>query len=196
MNMEALWHAYQADRSIANRNAILEAYLPWLTNLCNLFHKHYPWIQTDEAFSLAAEATIGCIERHDPAQAKFTTWAQRRIWGHMLDQSRPYNGKTRYQLKWERRTGKHAPINTPIEWGSLQAKAEAQLDGDDAFDWMMSWLNPINGAAITMHYRDGLTGKEIGKKLAITKDAVFLRIRTGIHHLRTLNDKILQEAVA
>lgn len=88
----ALWDAYLADRTEANRNAIVELF----SELCAVIAwKNTPKIAKTSLFDvedLIAFGTIGLIgavERFDPSVGvKFPTFAARRILGAMLDAMR------------------------------------------------------------------------------------------------------------
>src|SRR5437868_3735194 len=113
--MDALWDAYHADRSIANRNALIEAYLPmvqrmaiklWITIPRNAGQK------VGDLVGYAIRGLIHCIEKFDPDRGlKFATYAGRRIGGAMRDGLRDEDWVPRLERAAEKR-GEVEPVAT------------------------------------------------------------------------------------
>lgn len=87
-----LWDAYNASRSIAARNAIVEYYLPLLRGFVDGFASRLPKdADVDDIASQAASALIQAVERFDAnhkAKSQFWSFASHRIRGAMLDSCR------------------------------------------------------------------------------------------------------------
>jgi RNA polymerase sigma factor for flagellar operon FliA len=92
-----LWSVYQADRSIANRNALVEFYLPVLDAIAKRVHQVVYTVRREDLISDGVIGLIQSIERFKPGCGwKFMTYAGIRIWGAMFDAMRLQDNIPRY----------------------------------------------------------------------------------------------------
>ena len=83
-----LWDAYWADRSDANRNAIVEHYLPWVRRTARRFIRNQPII--DKANALAEVVLAFCADMvpQFDGRSAFRTNATRAIYNRVYDLAR------------------------------------------------------------------------------------------------------------
>jgi RNA polymerase sigma factor for flagellar operon FliA len=92
-----LWDAYMADRSDKNRNAIVTAYTPLVERVAaKLMAKLPERVELDDLMQWGALALMDAITRFEPARGvKFSTFAQRRIFGGIIDGLRDFDEQAR-----------------------------------------------------------------------------------------------------
>lgn len=92
-----LWKEYEADRSIVNRNNLVEAYAPLVHKIANnTSSKLATHVEHDDIVSYATLGIIQAIEKFDPSlNVKFTTYAYRRVFGSIIDELRQYDSVPR-----------------------------------------------------------------------------------------------------
>lgn len=90
-----LWDAYASSRSVADRNKLIEHYLPVYKWFIERLHKRMNLpssIETDDVFSWGITGLMDAVERFDPAKGlTFWTYCQHRIRGAVLDQVREFD---------------------------------------------------------------------------------------------------------
>jgi len=82
-----LWEAYWADRSDANRNAIVEHYLPWVRMTARRFIGHRP---IDDKPVMLADVLLAFVANIVPGfqgQSAFKTYAHAAIYRRIVDLS-------------------------------------------------------------------------------------------------------------
>lgn len=81
--------AYLADRSEANRTAVVEHYTATIGRIADRMMRRMPpsaMVQRDDLFSAGLVALWECVEKYDPAKGtKFTTYFGTRCMGAMRD---------------------------------------------------------------------------------------------------------------
>jgi RNA polymerase sigma factor for flagellar operon FliA len=84
---DSLLAAYLADRSVANRNAIIEQNLRLVANVTESIHKRLPReIQWDDLFQWGVLGLMEAVKMFDPSRhTKFTTFATYRVRGQIID---------------------------------------------------------------------------------------------------------------
>jgi RNA polymerase sigma factor FliA len=89
----ALWGAYVKQRSVAARNALIEAYLPLVQNEAHKVSALLSYAVTaQELESAGTLGLINCIESFDTSQGiKFITFCTPRIRGAMIDELRSWD---------------------------------------------------------------------------------------------------------
>src|SRR5687768_14091700 len=91
-NTDSLWRAYHADRSVANRNALVVAYTPMVKNIASVVAGKARAGGAVDIEDLASAGIFGLmrvIESFDPSRGwKFATYAAGRVRGAMLDHLR------------------------------------------------------------------------------------------------------------
>ena len=84
-----LWTAYGQDRSIVNRNRLIERYLPWLEKVVQKYHSTLStsaMLDLEDVISMGVVGLIGCLARFDINRGvKFETWAVMRVRGAIID---------------------------------------------------------------------------------------------------------------
>lgn len=81
-----LWSAYQSDRSLDNRNALVEFYLPLLGWLASRMAHRLVKVSAADLTSDASGALIRAVETFDPTRGlRFVTFAAVRLHGAMID---------------------------------------------------------------------------------------------------------------
>jgi RNA polymerase sigma factor for flagellar operon FliA len=97
----ALWDAYRASRSTEDRNALVLRYMPLVQGCSKAMIQRLPAnVQRDDLITWGAFGLIDAIRTFDPARgALFTTHANTRVHGAMLDGLRNAADRRRQALK-------------------------------------------------------------------------------------------------
>lgn len=120
-----LWSAYQADRSLANRNALVEFHLPLLRDVAAKMARHLVLANAAECASDGVAGLIRAIETFDPSRGvRFHTHATMRLRGAMLDAVRARDSVPRL-VRWHTKR----LMSTEHEWLRTHTKppTDAQL---------------------------------------------------------------------
>lgn len=157
------------------------ALLPQVRRLAHYFRASYglPSSEADDLYQDACVGALQAVQRYQEGHgATLATWAERRIWGAMLDGLR------------KRHTGRHAqPITliplTPRREAMLRA-AEAQTPYEQALalDALLDPLNARERHMVLAYYVEGLEMAPIGAQLGITQSAVSQMHKTALRRLR------------
>lgn len=94
-DIATLWARYGRRRTVANRNLIVERYIPYALTVARMMR---PKLKMDQA-TLNAEvqfALIGCVEKYDPWRGNtFETYSRPRLVGACLDAARGLDCESR-----------------------------------------------------------------------------------------------------
>lgn len=83
-----LWQRYESSRSIEDRNALVEHFLPW-ARACAQGWTRRLRMEADEILSGACEGLMQAVEKFDRSRGlAFSTYAMRRMYGAVLDTAR------------------------------------------------------------------------------------------------------------
>jgi RNA polymerase sigma factor FliA len=200
-----LWDAYQADRSIANRDALIGFYYDWLQIVARrYFATLVKWsgVEEGDLFNDAVPALIERIESFDVSRGvKFTTYAQLRILGAMADAMRSRDWVPRLERKRQRNNENHkvvrmlpihcdggvvtAEIDEKTRFQLPPAKREISPGEIDRF-WneVCRGLGKKDRLILMMYYRSRLTMEQIGSNLRISESRVSQRMATIVSLLK------------
>lgn len=191
-----LWQAYAADRTIENRNRLVEHYLGLARLIVSRRRKNLPLcVDPGDLTSAGDEALMWCIERFDPARGlAFTTYAAYRVNGALTDALRGMDHLGRGMKKRMLRRGEHPPrlwsLDNPRDTrknrGRIATIADALWDArvpppgraairDDLRRWLLSWLDREERWLLLLYYYEHATMKEIGEILGKSESAISQR---------------------
>ena len=185
-----LWEVYFADRSVENRNKLVEYYWQWVKKVANKklpIQVHNRECGLDDAISSAVEPLIYCVEKYDPGRGvTFTAYAYRRISGAVADNKREWDYLSRYErLKVKAGKAKNVQVFSMAKKLPFNKKSDFLRDqtiGDtipnpktitpyQEVEKKMFWQEitrnfDLGRKLVTiLYWRDGITMKEIGRAL-------------------------------
>jgi len=207
-----LWDGYNRDRTTANRNLLVEAYMPLLEAIAKAAFLRHQFHQEFAALvSAGAEGLIRAVERYDAALGfQFCTYATPRIRGAILDWLREIDDLPR-QLRQRVNAGKAVapqmlafsykrvpgPRDTYDMFDTLDPADPGQPDPSHAMqirDMVAAAMLPLDAkrrAVIQLYDLDGLTMKAAAKVIGVTEGRVsqchtdtmnYLRRHWAPHH--------------
>lgn len=151
-----LWANYQATRSDADRNALVEFHYGLVVKLAR-WHKRPDQVQLDEFISAGALGLIIAVERFEPERGlKFSTFASKHIIGQIKDYCRSLDPLTRTTRKEfaEAERIENAPLSF-----KLAAPSKPKFDLD-FWNWLVEPLCRMDRLILSLIYRAGLTQNE------------------------------------
>lgn len=90
--MDELWSRYLQSRSVEDRNALVERYMPWADNIVRRMARKLPSHAAQDAASDAVVGLIQAVERYDPASGRaFEVFAKARVSGAVFDGLRSFS---------------------------------------------------------------------------------------------------------
>lgn len=156
-----LWAAYVADRSTANRNAIVEHNMGLVRYYCAPYR-----IAGVEAADLVSAGMIGLIEavetRRPELGFRFATHARWPILREIQEVMRAAESESRHVAPW----GDMDKFSAPEERSQAVASAVAKT-----WRYVQS-LPPRDRAIFRLYYKRGLSMEAIGRKYKVTKQRV------------------------
>lgn len=198
----ALWQAYTTDRSIDNRNRLIEHYIPYMESRACLYLKKRPRArELDEIKSHATLGLINAVERFDPTPGfKFSTYAHIRIMGSITDALReqsPY--PTRDIPRVQKRAIEGARLAREGVWHlpadvadaipcpvNLEADVFKNADAAYVIALVCRIQNAsIRGALVLYHYMH-MFQDEIARLYNVTAVCISLRLRKGYARMRKM----------
>lgn len=169
--MEKMWEDYLADRSVANRNALVNANMPLVLSIAATFDKQ--WF--NDIVQAGAIGLIHAVERFTPHRGKFSTYATHIVRFRMLDCIREATDSVAEQLTV------HDDIATRSEVGE-----------DTPEETIVSMckgcgLSKNERAVVVMSYGKHMTLKEIGKAMGFTESRASQVRSSAIKKMRATN---------
>jgi RNA polymerase sigma factor FliA len=88
--IEELWHRYKKEPTDADRNRLIEHYLPIVNNIANRIHENLPSeIEVEDLISEGIFGLVDAINKYDPSRGvKFQSYCGQRINGSIIDSLR------------------------------------------------------------------------------------------------------------
>lgn len=180
-----LWADYTRNRTVENRNRLVEFHLVIARTLAKKLAERIPEGLWDKA-SLTAEATIGlmrAVEGFDPnRRLKFYTYAHRPIYGAMIDAMRIADFVPRVARR--RKEPGPAMVQMPTRSPMYDGRADSFdfenciPDRDHAEEpgpidpALLRGLSKQEVSIVRMYFEDDLTMREIGRALSVSESRV------------------------
>jgi RNA polymerase sigma factor for flagellar operon FliA len=161
-----LWSLYLADRSIANRNTLVEFYLPLLYSLACKAKRTLAVVEVDDLVADGSVGLIHAVETFEPDRGwKFAVFSHRRIKGAMFDAIRRNDPVPRVARQHadkldnaENTFAERHPGRTPTE---KQVAKSLQLSTDELTLWRAdAAITRVNVASLSNELFLGLPGHE------------------------------------
>ena len=192
-----LWKTYRRSRSIANRNALVEYYLPDLPKIIgSACPRHKPPFVTDEDVSAGSVGLIHAVERYRVRRegAAFRSYMFACVVGAVRgDRAQRPTGEE--MGKREHRV-KGVPLPTDIEAEPQPADverdedrrelAETVLRASSRLDFFLDMLSRQERRVIRLIRYEGMTNKQAARKLRVTPGRVSQLYSSGLAKLREL----------
>jgi RNA polymerase sigma factor for flagellar operon FliA len=168
-----LWDAYAADRSIANRNALVEHYSQLIRPVAVQIRRRLPRsVELADLLSFGACGLIGAVEDFDTSRGvRFWTFAEQRVRGAIYDGLR--------RQDWvPRRVRASSPAEQITRVGRFEpsqhdrSPCESPTDSLDVLRAVCRRFNQTERLIIILYYYEELTMKEIGATLGISESRV------------------------
>jgi RNA polymerase sigma factor (sigma-70 family) len=189
---EELWREYSANRSIVNRNRLVEANLPLVHHVIHRRFSNHPWYE--ELYQVGIIGLIGAIERFDPAfETRFGSYAYGSIQsaiGHFLRDKRhmikPIRNKNPYLVHSLNSLVK----STDDGWDEWIDIIPVEKVRSGEFDLSAEMLTEIERLpaewqqAIDLYYFQALTRKQIAESMCVTPTTVSRYLMKGLEQLR------------
>jgi RNA polymerase sigma factor for flagellar operon FliA len=142
--------AYLADRSIANRNRVVEEHMDFVDKVVTIMTRNVPQCVTDDLRSEACIGLIRAVERFDPSRGvKFTSYLSLRIRGAVKDGCRAVDSMPRMARERARKWNQVADqLSQSIGRPPTPEEVEASLGiepGEWDRDLMVHRISPITG---------------------------------------------------
>lgn len=103
---EPLWARYTETRSVADRNALVEHYVPWVGVIAGRVQRALPRrVDLDDLRGWGYPGLIAAVERYDPEreEATFTTYSWRLIRGAIFDGLRSFDQVRKTGRLWQQK---------------------------------------------------------------------------------------------
>lgn len=181
-----LWDAYQADRCIERRNALVEHYRHLAGHIVGRMSLgNFPASDMGDHVSNATIGLIQAVESFDPSRGtRFTTYAVLRVRGAVKDGLRELDfvprlvrasGEETRQIL----TGAEDDVLAETVADNLESP-EWSLMGDSTWDELIQPLSARERAVCELHFRRGLTMQETGERIGVSESRVS-QMMTGIY---------------
>lgn len=202
-SIEQAWADYFAERSLANRNRLVEWYLPLVRRLAGKLWRSLADeapLDTEDLFSEGCVGLMRAIERFDPARRiRFQTFCPRHIHGAMIDALRRLDWVPRLERTRQKQGLVEPPRMASLDRmrsfgreteGRRDGEALAELLRDDSADdpskraerldvWrsQLAGLSKSERLVLLLYYGESLTMKQIGRHIGVGENRV-----SQIHH--------------
>lgn len=207
---KALWDAYTASRSEADRNALVAQYLPFVNYLAGQMLSRLPKgvaVELDDLINDAIPALIGLFETYDITRSlKFITYASQRLRGAMLDAIRDRDWVPRLERVRSRHDPNHRVLRVmslttvprPNSDDEFRGNADfrlppvkttrTRLDDDQFWREACRGLQKTDRLIVLMYYREGLTMRQIGRNLGISESRISQWMTSVIKRIKARTD--------
>ena len=189
---EELWERYQADRSIKNRNRLVEANLRLVHNTLHRYFSNHPWYE--DLFQVGAMGLVKSIERFDPIlRVPFGSFATRSIWGeisHFLRDKRHIIKVSRGNKPYA-----HCSLNAVVsftadtwdEWIDRVCDKEIPMGEFNLSAEMLTEIGRLpekQRQAIDLYYFQGLSRKQVAEQMGVGAVSISRYLIKGLASLR------------
>jgi RNA polymerase sigma factor (sigma-70 family) len=188
-----LWKAYLSTKSDADRNRLVELYLPAVRATARVikssFAKKSIVLDAEDLVSYGAMGMISAMDRFELDRGlKFLTFAQSRIRGAMIDAVR--------QQDWVPRAERRARADTPamlsadlaqdqVDVSVAQADDQlVNLDCQEELDALLASLTPAQRRAFEAYVLEGLEQGPAFVKSRVRPEAAFAVRKMALERLR------------
>lgn len=210
MEHEQLWNAYWADRSDANRNAIVERYLPLLHRVSGAAQRRLPrHVQYGDLVGAASVALIRCVPTYQPERGTFGAWAAQKMGYAIVDYCRGEDHvprKERLKKKPLRQLfslnflldganvsnkGEHAGhgLRENLDWLTELADTRTQgfekVDEADAFKRLIRGLPKRTRTMFWLYYVEELRMKQVGEAVGLSESSVSVTISEALRQIES-----------
>lgn len=200
-----LWERFESCRTEANRNSLIEFYLPFMQRLAGATLKRLPrWsgIEINDLVNDAVPGLISAIDRFDRSRGfEFQTFAARRVIGAIRDQQRALDWVPRV----ERKRLKSDTTASEVRMQSLDnhAKrftlrlptAQAAIEIEEFWKSVCIGLSRPERLAVLMYWRIGITMREVGTHIGLSESRVSQMLTSVLRRLRDSQDLPVRIAV-
>ena len=204
-NVTAAFAAYAVDRSIPNRNRLVELHLHLAAAQADYLHQRmYRFHQRDDLFSDGCLGLIRAVERFDSANAagaSFKTYSQKWIVGSILDNIRGRDWVTKYGREAQKAGTAVVPSvvsfdkvvlnddGEPMLFVSLRADLSssdpaANQQRRDTVAVLFAALTLREQAILTHCYLNDLSGREVGLLLGCPEKMVYYVRTKAVTYLK------------
>lgn len=182
-----LWTHYQRERLIEHRNALVEFYLEHAHRTAAKYCMRVPQHARNlsEMAGYAADGLMQAVERFDPDRGlRFLTYAGPRMLYAILDALRandwvPRLERTRAKTD-DRKIIRQVSINRLVDAHrkcdqSINEDGLGVFDPEDTRDFWVEacrGLSKMQRLALMLHFRCGLTMKQVGKSLGVSESRI------------------------
>jgi RNA polymerase sigma factor (sigma-70 family) len=179
-----LWQAYERSRSVADRNALVEAYLWLVKALAIKMARNTPYGSLLDFYDFVSAGTIGlmrAIELYDRSKGvRFTTYAPLRIRGVMIDHVRDVDWAPRF----ERKKNANFPTvrgldNARDRLGRRVHPIDSRTPKPADLARRGEWIDDLpiavtsqERAILKGYYEDNLTMAQVGRRLRLSESRV------------------------
>jgi RNA polymerase sigma factor for flagellar operon FliA len=203
---DRLFVEYKANPTTELRNRIAGLHAGLVHNIATKLHSKLP--HSVDVADLEQEgniALLSCIDRFDPAKGiKFTTFAQFRIRGAILDSLRDLDWVPRLA----RKRGVEAPKMTSIDrsWArddysgqdtllvdilaDENSDPEKPIDDLDQFESLIRCVPVYFRVELRLRYIDGLTQKQISDRLGKSESRINQKLKAAISILKSQHQTV------
>ena len=189
---EPLWEAYDADRSTANRNALVERYLGLARLAARAMAKRIPNTAAEELLGAAAEGLMRAIERFDRGRGvPLKTFAYRRIRGAIADWCRGQDHLNRLERAKNGRpissSAKLQQFSQLSEGSNFNVPAAISTGGIEAADLVRRVFRSVAGreqVILWRYFAEGQTLRQIGAALGLSEAWASLALRAALARVR------------
>jgi RNA polymerase sigma factor for flagellar operon FliA len=184
----ALWTAYRADRSIDRRNALVERYMPLLINIAEKVHDRCGGrVEVGDLIGSGSIGLMQAVEAFDVDRGnKFTTFANPRIWGAMMDGIREMDHVPRLERMREKSGAVVKEIvsldrmagwaaegeGTPVVGEPSCLAVHDEPKTDDFWVEVCRGLNKTERLIVMLYFRERLTIREVGRQIGVSESRV------------------------
>jgi RNA polymerase sigma factor FliA len=190
---DTLFREYRRTRDVRTRNKLVEAYRPLARAAAMRRASKTPpcLMDADDFETSAVMGLMEAVENFDPDRGiQFSTFASRRIVGHMLDDLRESDWVPRLERTRSKRSGEAPPKvgtlatvvfenhNGRRDFAVSDLVADEALTPEesaierDSFDGMLRGLSRAERAICTLYYRDDLTMFQVGQAIGMSESRV------------------------
>ena len=180
-----LWEQYWSNRSLANRNAVVEHYVPWVRKHATSTKLRLATgcrLDEDDLCSVGCIALIDVVDRFDgQRQVKFKSFALLRILGAMVDEIRNLDWVPRLERARQKK-GLVEPVEmlTPHGqtdehnefWLAVAPEEPLEMDNKEEVEAAMRKFKPRDQQIIRMRFVDGMTMSEIGQAVGLSESRI------------------------
>ena len=188
---QQLWADYSSDRSVVNRNRLVEFYQPFVASVVSRTKRvDSGLLQAEDHIANATLGLIDAIGAFDPSRGvRFTSFATHRVRGAMLDAIRDTDWVPRSERLAESR-GERKPLrvlNTePFgddgRLGMDRFADHREQPSDHSGSISDFWQRIVRGLSsrdsmmVLFHYRDGMAMGDVAARIGVSESRVSQRL--------------------